>query len=88
MVSFSPTEEQKMLIDAIHRYAESDVRKVAHEADEASQIPQSVIDTGWEIGLIPASLPEEYGGFGEREALTGVLAMEELAWGDAALALK
>lgn len=88
MVSFTPTEEQQMLIDAIHRYAEADVRKIAHEADEASEIPQDVIDTGWEIGLIPASLPEDYGGFGEREALTGVLAVEELAWGDAAVAMK
>lgn len=88
MVSFTPTEEQQMLVDAIHRYAEGDVRKIAHEADEASAIPQGVVDTGWEIGLIPASLPEDYGGFGEREALTGVLAAEELAWGDLAVALK
>lgn len=88
MVSFNPTEEQQMLVDAIHRYAEADVRKIAHEADEASEIPQEVIDTGWEIGLIPAAIPEEYGGFGEREALTGVLAAEELAWGDLAVALK
>jgi acyl-CoA dehydrogenase len=88
MVSFTPTEEQQMLIEAVHRYAESDVRKIAHEADEASAIPQDVVDTGWEIGLIPASLPEDYGGFGEREALTGVLAAEELAWGDLAVALK
>ncbi len=88
MVSFTPTEEQQMLVDAIHRYADSDVRKIAHEADETGQIPQEVIDTGWEIGLIPAAIPEEYGGFGEHEALTGVLAAEELAWGDLSVALK
>lgn len=88
MVSFTPSEEQQMLVDAIHRYAEADVRSVVHEADEASQLPQDVIDTGWEIGLIPASIPEDYGGFGEREAVTGVLAAEELAWGDLSLAMK
>ncbi len=88
MVSFTPTEEQQMLVEAIHRYAEANVRSIAHEADEASEVPQDVIDTGWEIGLIPASLPEAYGGFGEREALTGVLAAEELAWGDLAVAMK
>jgi acyl-CoA dehydrogenase len=88
MVSFTPTEEQQMLVDAIHRYAEMDVRKIAHEADEASHVPDDVVATGWEIGLIPASLPEEFGGFGEREAVTGVLAAEELAWGDLAVALK
>ena len=88
MVSFTPTEEQQMLIEAIHRYAETDVRTIAHEADEAGALPQPVIETGWEIGLIPAAIPEAYGGFGEREAVTGVLAAEELAWGDLALAMK
>jgi acyl-CoA dehydrogenase len=87
MVSFTPTAEQQMLVEAIHRYAETDVRPIAHEADESGAIPVGVIHTGWEIGLIPAALPEEYGGFGEREALTGVLAAEELAWGDLAVAL-
>ncbi|MBN1965937.1 MAG: acyl-CoA dehydrogenase family protein [Anaerolineae bacterium] len=88
MVSFTPTDEQRMLVDAIRRYAHADMRKIAHEADEASHIPQYVIDTGWEMGLIPAALPEEYGGFGEREALTGVLAAEELAYGDLTVAMK
>jgi len=88
MVSFTPTDEQRMLVEAIHRYAELDVRPIAHAADEAANIPENVIKTGWEIGLIPASLPEDYGGFGQREALTGVLAAEELAWGDLAVALK
>lgn len=88
MVSFTPTEEQQMLVEAIHRYASDNVRAIAHEADETGEIPQDVLNTGWEIGLIPASLPEEFGGFGEREVLTGVLAAEELAWGDLAVALK
>ncbi len=88
MVSFTPTEDQQMLVEAIHRYAETDVRRIAHDADESGDIPADVLAAGWEIGLIPASLPEEYGGFGEREALTGALAAEELAWGDLAVALK
>ncbi len=88
MVSFTPTEEQQMLVEAIHRYAETDVRKVAHEADETGHIPTDVIATGWEIGLIPAAMPENAGGLGEHSALTGALAAEEFAWGDLAVALK
>jgi alkylation response protein AidB-like acyl-CoA dehydrogenase len=42
------------------------------------------VEKGWEIGLLQASIPEAYGGFGERSALTGVLAVEELAFGDLA----
>jgi alkylation response protein AidB-like acyl-CoA dehydrogenase len=42
------------------------------------------VDKGWEIGLLQASIPEAYGGFGERSAVTGVLAIEEMACGDLA----
>ncbi len=89
MISFTPTEEQKLLTDTIHRYAENDMRKVAHDADEASEIPTGLVDKGWEIGILPGLIPETYGGFGEegQTAITGVLALEELAWGDLSIAL-
>lgn len=87
MVSFTPTDDQKLLIETINRYALNDVRKVAHEADEASEPPQNVIKTGWQLGLIPSAIPEELGGFGEMSALTGALAAEELAFGDLSVAV-
>lgn len=87
MYSFEPTEEQKMLVDTIGRYAAADLRKKAHDADENAQLPQALIDKGWELGYLQASVPEDYGGFGERSVLTGVLAAEELAFGDLAGAL-
>ncbi|NWF69889.1 MAG: acyl-CoA dehydrogenase family protein [Chloroflexi bacterium] len=87
MVSFTPTEEQQLLIDTIRRYALNDVRPVAHEADEASAAPLEVVAKGWQIGLVPSSIPEELGGFGEMSALTNALAYEELAFGDLAVAL-
>ncbi len=87
MYSFSPSEEQAMLVDAVRRYAENDVRPAAHEADEAKELPRPLIERGWELGLLQASVPEAYGGFGERSVLTSALAAEELAWGDLSLAL-
>lgn len=87
MYSFEPSDEQKMLIDAVQRYASGDLRPAAHEADEQAQLPQALIDKGWELGLLQASIPETYGGFGDYSALTGVLAAETLAWGDLAGAL-
>jgi alkylation response protein AidB-like acyl-CoA dehydrogenase len=87
MYSFEPTEEQKMLIDAIGRYASSDLRAKAHDADEENLLPPSLIEKGWELGYLQASIPEQYGGFGERSAVTGVLAAEEMAYGDLAGAL-
>lgn len=87
MYSFEPTDEQKMLVDAFQRYAGSDLRPAAHQADEEGQLPPRLIEKGWELGLLQASIPEAYGGFGEYSALTGVLAAEELGWGDLAGAL-
>lgn len=84
MFSFTPTEEQKMLMDAINRFATQDLRAKAHEAEEENLIPENLVEKGWELGYLQASIPEQYGGFGERSAVTGVLAAEELAWGDLA----
>ncbi|MBO9367465.1 MAG: acyl-CoA dehydrogenase family protein [Chloroflexi bacterium] len=87
MYAFEPSEEQKMLIDAINRYAANDLRAAAREAEESGELPPKLIEKGWELGVLQASIPEAYGGFGERSAVTGVLAAEEMAWGDLAGAM-
>jgi alkylation response protein AidB-like acyl-CoA dehydrogenase len=74
MFSFEPSEEQQMFIEAARKFA-------------SKELGASMFAGGWELGLLPASIPEQYGGFGERSALTGVLAGEELAWGDLSGAL-
>lgn len=87
MVSFIPTEDQQLLIDTINRYATVDIRKTAHEHDEKSEPDLDTVRKGWQIGLIPASIPETIGGFGEMSAVTSVLASEELAFGELSTAL-
>ncbi len=88
MLEFIPSEEQQMLVDACKRYAINDLQANAHEMDEHSDIPDAIVQKGWELGLLPASIPEELGGFGEYSAITNVLALEELAYGDMATAFK
>src|SRR3990172_8164713 len=87
MYAFEPTEEQVMLVETLNRYASTGLRAKAHEADESAELPGSLIEKGWELGYLQASIPEAYGGFGERSVVTGALAAEELAWGDLAGAL-
>jgi alkylation response protein AidB-like acyl-CoA dehydrogenase len=87
MYSFEPSEEQKMLIDVAKRFAQNDLRPAAHEAEEHRGFSPNLIEKGWELGVLQASIPEDYGGFGERSVLTSILAAEELAWGDLAGAL-
>src|SRR5258708_36113279 len=81
-MSFVPTDEQKMLVEAINKYAVNEARKVAHEADETGNLPADVIRKGWEIGVLPASIPEQYGGVGGYKAVTKWLGAAGLALRD------
>ena len=87
MINFQLDEEQSMLATAIKRFSQERVRKVFRDADEEGTIPADVITAGWELGLLPTSIPEAYGGFGEYSAITSAIAVEEFAWGDLAAAL-
>ena len=87
MYAFEPNEEQRMLMEAVDRFAVNDLRPAAHDADETGELPSELIDKGWEMGILQASIPETYGGFGERSAVTGVLAAEAMAFGELAGAL-
>jgi len=87
MYGFEPNEEQQMLVEAIGRYAAHDLQPGAHDADEDGGWAPEVIEKGWQLGVLQASLPEAFGGFGEHSAVTGALAAEALAFGDLAGAL-
>lgn len=87
MYSFEPTEEQQMLVEAARRLAVKDLREAARDADEEGALPPGLVEKGWELGLLQSSIPEQYGGFGARSAVTSVLAAEELAYGDLAAAM-
>ena len=88
MISFSPTEEQQMIVSMVKQFASAEIRKIYRECDESGEIPGNIIDTAWQMGLISNNIPEEYGGFGgEHSAITGSLIAEELAWGDHSMAI-
>ncbi|WP_110515304.1 acyl-CoA dehydrogenase family protein [Herpetosiphon llansteffanensis] len=87
MISFSPSEEQALIVDTLKRFAKDRLRSIFREADENGELPADLLNKGWELGLVGSSIPEQYGGFGEFSAVTGALALEELAWGDLASAL-
>jgi acyl-CoA dehydrogenase len=88
MVNFQPTEEQQLIRETVASFAREQIRPLAHEADETGQIPSTLIQQAWELGLVQSTIPEIYGGVGETpSAVTGALVCEELAWGDLSIAL-
>lgn len=88
MISFSPSEDQQMMINLVRQFATDEMRKIYRQCDETGNIPLSIIDTAWEMGFISSCIPEEQGGLGEQDsAVTGALIAEELAWGDLSMAM-
>lgn len=88
MISFSPTEEQQMIVSMAKQFANDEMRKIYRQCDENGAIPDTVIDTAWRMGLTSSVIPEDCGGpGGERSAITGSLIAEELAWGDLSMAM-
>jgi len=88
VISFGPTEEQEVAREAMREFAASAMRPIARSSDEASAVPGEFLEQAWQLGLTSTQIPEAYGGGGERRSpLTNALVLEELAYGDAALAL-
>jgi alkylation response protein AidB-like acyl-CoA dehydrogenase len=88
VISFGPTEEQEVAREAMGEFAASAMRPIARASDEASRVPEEFLEQAWQLGLTATQIPEAYGGGGEaRSPVTNALVLEELAVGDAGLAL-
>lgn len=88
MISFAMTDEQESARAAMRGFASDAMRPLAREYDEAEAIPESFFNQAWELGLSATQLAESYGGYGAaRSPVTNAIVLEELAHGDAALAI-
>lgn len=67
MFEFGFTEEQLMLREMVRDFATNELKPIAHQIDENEKIPPEIIKKLGELGLLGASIPEQYGGggFGE-----------------------
>lgn len=90
MIDFSLTEEQKMLRQMAHDFAEKEMRPISlradHEADpdECWKVAEPVVRKMLQLGLGKIGIPEKYGGTGGG-MLDFLIVLEELAWGDVAM---
>ncbi len=60
MVNFKPTEEQELVQQTMASFAREVLRPAAREADEKSEVPDSVVQRGW------VRSPDEILGAGSR----------------------
>jgi butyryl-CoA dehydrogenase len=85
-MNFDLTEEQKLLKQTIHDFAEAQIAPGAGERDEAARFPTELMPKMAELGLFGIMIPQEYGGTG-LDAVSAAIVVEELARVDAAVAL-
>lgn len=82
------TEEQRITRESMQRFAESELKTLSREADEAGEIPAGFLDKTVDLGLSLLPIPEAYGGAGmPRSPVSNVLNAEDLGKGDMSLAL-
>ena len=79
MLDFELTQEQRMLRDLAHEFAEKEVKPVAAHYDETAEFPWPIIEKAIDYGLFSPNIPEEYGGPG-MSLFEEVLLAEELGW--------
>jgi alkylation response protein AidB-like acyl-CoA dehydrogenase len=85
MITFEPSEEQRMMRDTVFDFAKSKLRPRLREVEAARALPDDLRDGLVELGLGGLATPEAHGGSGV-SARTAVLIEEELGWGDAGAA--
>ncbi len=79
-VSFTLTEEQKLLQQMAREFAHNEIIPVAKDYDKSHEFPWPVIRKAQELGLTVMTIPKAYGGSG-LSMLDECIVTEELAYG-------
>jgi len=58
------TEEQKLLLQTVREFANTEVKPLAKELDETGRFPHETFRKAAELGLTSVAFPESYGGAG------------------------
>ncbi len=83
---FTLTEEQEQIRQLAREFAENELRPRSAEWDRKQEFHSEVMPLMAELGFFGMLLPEEYDGL-ELGMLTYLVALEQIAWGDASVAI-
>ena len=87
MVDFGFTEEQELFRNAIREWCQKNLPlEEIREMDSNGEIPQEVLKSMGEMGLLIMTSPQEHGGTGA-DWITACIAAEELGYADVSIAL-
>ena len=74
------SEDQSEILKAVRQFVDEQIIPVAQELEHADEYPTEIIEGLKELGVFGLTIPEEFGGLGER-LLTYALVVEEIARG-------
>jgi acyl-CoA dehydrogenase len=63
-LSFELTEDQKAYQQLARQFAKDKIIPVAAKYDKSMAFPHDVFEEAWQLGLVNAHIPQEYGGLG------------------------
>lgn len=63
-VEKSSNEEERLILEAVDRFLERDVRPFVREFESEDKYPKLIADKMAELGLFGATISPEYGGLG------------------------
>src|SRR5271155_389516 len=86
MISFALSEEQEIARTAVAAFARAELTPAARAADEAAAFSASILASAWGLGLVQ-TIAEADAGSLEQPTVMNALLLEELAYGDSAVAL-
>ena len=79
---FGLSDEQREIQALCREFAQREIRPISQAVDEAdTEMPWEVWYKAAEVGITSFMLPEELGGGGMTDCLTGCVVQEELCWG-------
>lgn len=85
-MDFALSDEQQMIRNMCHEFAEEEIKPRAEEMDRTAEFPYELVRKMGELGLLGLPFPEEYGGAGA-DFLAYCVALEEIGRGDASVAI-
>ncbi|MDY6851730.1 MAG: acyl-CoA dehydrogenase family protein [Thermodesulfobacteriota bacterium] len=80
------SEEHILIRDMVRKFAEKEITPIAEEMDKDEFFPDDLFEKFAELGILGATIPEEYGGSGF-DVLAQVLIFEELGKSSAGISL-
>jgi acyl-CoA dehydrogenase len=83
-MDFALNDEQRRLVETARKFTREKIIPVAQKLDEHGTFPQEICEQGFELGLMNAEVPQQYGGLG-LSCLDHVLMLEEINYGCAGI---